>query len=63
MNGPLDDVCAAQNAVKEGADQNLKQKLSMNCSTNQFFETSGVGFKIHHYAGTYSTGQKGLHTP
>ena len=47
----LDDVCAQQHGVTEGADQNLKAKLNASCSRNQYFDTSGSGFIIHHYAG------------
>ena len=49
----LDDVSAQLHGVKEGADQNLKGKLSMALSQNEYFDDSGVGFRIHHYAGTY----------
>ena len=48
----LDDVCASQHGVREGADQNLRQKLTASCTTNRYFEGSGCGFIIHHYAGT-----------
>ena len=47
-----DDVCASQHGVQEGADQNLRQKLTASCTTNRYFEGSGCGFIIHHYAGT-----------
>ena len=47
----LDDVCAQQHGVTEGADQNLRAKLSASCSKNQYFDSSGTGFIIHHYAG------------
>jgi myosin-1 len=49
----LDDVCASQHGVREGADENLKSKLRDNCRQHQFFEDYSAGFKIHHYAGTY----------
>ena len=49
----LDDVSAQLHGVKEGADQNLKGKLSMALSQNEYFDDSGVGFRIHHYAGTH----------
>ena len=47
----LDDVSAQLHGVKEGADQNLKGKLSMALTSNEYFDDSGVGFRIHHYAG------------
>ena len=49
----LDDVSAQLHGVKEGADQNLKGKLSMALGQNEYFDDSGVGFRIHHYAGKY----------
>ena len=47
----LNDTSAALHGVKEGADQNLKGKLRDTCLQHQYYEDSGVGFKIHHYAG------------
>ena len=49
----LDDVSASLHGVKEGADQNLKGKLRDACGQHKYYEDSGVGFKIHHYAGRY----------
>ena len=51
----LDDVCASQHGVHEGADQNLKAKLRDNCRQHKFFEDASQGFVIHHYAGRYFT--------
>ena len=39
----LDDVSAQLHGVKEGADQNLKGKLSMALGQNEYFDDSGVG--------------------
>ena len=47
----MDDVSASLHGVKEGADQNLKGKLRDSCMGHQYYEDSGLGFKIHHYAG------------
>ncbi len=47
----LDDVCASQHGVREGADANLKSKLRDNCRTNKHFQEIAEGFAIHHYAG------------
>ena len=47
----LDDVCASQHGVREGADQNLKAKLRDNCQRHEFFEDTSEGFCVHHYAG------------
>lgn len=46
----LDDVCASQHAVKEGADQNLQKKLAP-CQQTKYFDGTSDGFRIHHYAG------------
>ena len=51
----LDDVCATQHGVHQGADEKLKAKLRDNCrnhNSKEFFEDTSLGFKIHHYAGT-----------
>ena len=53
----LDDVCAAMHAVKDGADQNLKGKLRDGCGGHEYYEDSGLGFKIHHYAGKVRYGE------
>ena len=50
----MDDVCAQLHAVKDGADQNLKGKLRDSCLQHKYYEDSGLGFKIHHYAGRTS---------
>ena len=47
----LDDVCASQHGVREGADANLKAKLRDNCRGNKHFQDIAEGFAIHHYAG------------
>ncbi len=47
----LDDVCASQHGVREGADMNLKSKLGANCRTNRHYQDIAEGFAIHHYAG------------
>ena len=49
----LDDVCASQHGVREGADDNLKSKLRENCGKHKHFQDCVQGFIIHHYAGTY----------
>ena len=56
----LDDTCASQHGAKEGADDNLRSKLSMGCSTHKFFEDSPQGFVIHHYAGVVSYNVRGF---
>jgi myosin-1 len=50
----LDDVCASQHGVKEGADQNLKAKLREHCARHKHFQDIAQGFAIHHYAGKRS---------
>ncbi len=47
----LDDVCASQHGVREGADANLKSKLMQNCAGNRHFQECAEGFAVHHYAG------------
>ena len=42
----MDDVCSTLHGVKEGADQNLKAKLRDNCRQNEYYEDSGIGFKV-----------------
>ncbi len=49
----LDDVCASQHGVREGADANLKSKLMQNCAGNRHFQDCAEGFAVHHYAGEY----------
>ncbi|MBN3296298.1 MYO1E protein, partial [Amia calva] len=50
----LDDVCATMHAVGEGADQTLLQKLRMQVSSHEHFNSWNQGFIIHHYAGKVS---------
>ncbi|XP_064192447.1 unconventional myosin-Ie [Anguilla rostrata] len=50
----LDDVCATMHAVGEGADQTLLQKLCMQVSSHEHFNSWNQGFIIHHYAGKVS---------
>ena len=50
----LDDICAKQHGVTEGADQSLKQELR-RCNGNNYFDDTAVGFCIHHYAGNRNT--------
>lgn len=47
----LDDVCATMHAKGEGADQTLIQKLQMQISTHEHFNSWNKGFIVHHYAG------------
>ena len=42
----LDDVCASQHGVTDGADQNLQAKLRDACRQHKFFEDSSKGFVI-----------------
>ncbi|XP_071965798.1 unconventional myosin-Ie-like isoform X2 [Antedon mediterranea] len=50
----LDDVCATMHAVAEGADMKLLNKLSLSVGDNQFYQSSSIGFTVHHYAGKVS---------
>ena len=56
----LDDVCASQHGVTDGADQNLQAKLRDACRQHKFFEDSSKGFVIHHYAGVVSYDVRGF---
>lgn len=47
----LDDVCATMHAKGEGADQTLIQKLQMQISSHEHFNSWNKGFIVHHYAG------------
>lgn len=47
----LDDVCATMHAKGEGADQTMLQKLRMQTSNHEHFNSWNQGFIIHHYAG------------
>lgn len=56
----LDDVCASQHGVREGADANLKAKLRDNCRQHQYYEDAAMGFLIHHYAGVVEYNVEGF---
>lgn len=56
----LDDVCASQHGVKEGADASLKSKLRDNCRHNRHFQECAEGFAVHHYAGVVSYSVEGF---
>ncbi|XP_033123994.1 unconventional myosin-Ie-like [Anneissia japonica] len=47
----LDDICATMHAVVEGADEKLLGKLALSVGSNEYYQSSSVGFTIHHYAG------------
>ncbi|KAG8190757.1 hypothetical protein JTE90_024884 [Oedothorax gibbosus] len=47
----VDDVCATMHAVNEGSDSQLLGKLSKAVGSHAHFQSSGVDFVIHHYAG------------
>ncbi|XP_027005416.1 myosin IEb [Tachysurus fulvidraco] len=56
----LDDVCATMHAKGEGADQTLIQKLQMQISTHEHFNSWNKGFIVHHYAGKVSYNVSGF---
>lgn len=47
----LDDVCATTHAKGEGSDQMLLQKLQIQISAHNHFNSWNKGFVLHHYAG------------
>ncbi|KAI1889635.1 hypothetical protein AGOR_G00164980 [Albula goreensis] len=56
----LDDVCATMHAVGEGADQTMLQKLRMQITSHEHFNSWNQGFIIHHYAGKVSYDAEGF---
>lgn len=56
----LDDVCAKMHAVTEGADKDFLQHLDGAMRGNRYYQSTGAGFNIDHYAGKVSYSVEGF---